>query len=404
MALTDVRARQAKPADRPYRISDANNLYLYVRPSGKKVWRYDYSLNGRRNTLTLGAYPEVSLKDARRLHSTAFDLLKSNKDPAMERRREAAALKAEAANTFGGIADEYLERLVQQGRTRKTIVKNDWCLNRLAAELRPMPIRQITPADVLRVIKAVEASGRIDTAHRTRAAISAVFRLAVATLRADSDPTYALRGALLPNKSTPQAAITDERRFGALLANIEDYDGWPTLRAALKMMALCYPRPVELRKACWEHFDLKRAEWTIPAEHSKLRREFVIPLSPQAIDIARSVAAFSGRRGLVFPSVRNPDRPLSENAMNSALRRMGYAKTEHTSHGFRSSASTILNARRFPSDVIEASLAHLDPNRVRRTYNRYDYWDERVAMAQQWADICDQLRLTALRRDNSDLV
>lgn len=403
MALTDVALKKAKSREKPYRLRDSDGLYVIIQPHGAKWWRFDYMRPDKsRNTMSLGTYPDVTLAEARTRRDKARSHLKEGFDPVQQSKAEEAERQKGRDNTFGAIADEYLSRLEKQGRSPNTLTKNDWYLKVLAADLADRPIREITAAEILKVVKKIEASGRIETAHRARSGISSVFRLAVSTLRADTDPTFALRGALLPKNSTPQAAITDEKKFGGLLRSVDEFDGWPTLRAALQIMALCFPRPLELRKAEWEHVDLEKGEWEIPAEIMKMRRPHAIPLSRQAIAIFKEVGKFSGDGRLVFPSIRNAEKLLSENAMNSALRRMGYLKEEHTSHGFRSSASTILNARRFHPDVIERSLSHVDQNQTRRTYNRYEYWEERVDMMQAWADLCDEFKVG--RRDNADLI
>lgn len=402
MAVSDLSLRKAKASDKPYRLTDGDGLYVIIRSNGAKWWRFDYRINGVRKTMSLGTYPEVSLVEARGKRDAARKLVASNIDPVEASREAVAEARASDENTFGVIAQEYIDRMKKMGRTEKTVFKNEWQLLRLSAKLKDRPIRQITAAEILEVIKHVEASGRLETAHRVRAAIGAVFRYAISTLRAENDPTYSLRGALMPLVYTPQAAIIEPRPFGALLRAVDEYDGWMTLRAALQIMALCFPRPIELRKAEWSHIDLEAKVWNIPAELTKMRRPHDIPLSTQAVAIFKEVKRFSGEGRLVFPSIRSLERPLSENAMNSALRRMGYAQDEHTSHGFRSSASSILNSRGFPPNVIESALAHLDPNEVRRTYNRYSYWNERVTMAQAWADICDDLKRS--KRRNDDLI
>lgn len=404
MALTDTAIRKAKPAERQYKITDGGGLYLLVHPRGSRYWRFDYRLEGKRKTMALGTYPEIDLSTARQKRDEARKNLALGLDPMQAAKLDEQAVYIKSEASFGAIADEYIERLEQQNRTPKTVEKNKWHLKRLAADLCDKPIRSITSADVLRVIKRVEASGRVETSHRVRAAVGSVFRFAISTLRADNDPTYALRGALLPINSKPQAAIIEEGAFGDLLASIDKYDGWVTIRAALQIMALCYPRPIELRLAEWRDIDPTGLQWHVPAHRTKMRRPHDIPLSHQARAILLQLREFSGSGRLVFPSIRDPERPLSENAMNSALRRMGYLQDEHTSHGFRASASSILNRRRFRIDVIEASLAHLDPNEVRRTYNRYAYWEERVEMAQRWADICDELKFARHKRRHDDLI
>lgn len=241
-------------------------------------------------------------------------------------------------------------------------------------------------------MKRIEKSGRRETAHRLRGLIGSVCQFAIVTLRGTNDPSYALRGALLRPNVKPRAAITDEEKFGGLLRAIDEFDGWPTLRAALQFAALTFARPGEIRLAKRAEIDFTKAVWRIPAERTKMRRPHDVPLSRQAVAVLNDIWPVSEMSDLIFPSTRSFLRPLSDNAFNAALRRMGYAQDEMTAHGFRSTASTILNERGFPPDVIEAALAHQDENSIRRAYNRATYWRERVDMMQQWADMLDQFR------------
>jgi integrase len=274
----------------------------------------------------------------------------------------------------------------------QTISKTKWLLNDLASSLDKRPINEITSAEILHLLQKVEKSGRRETARRLRGVIGSVFRLAIVTLRASIDPTLALHGALEPPKVIGRAAITNERKFGHLLKAVDEYDGWPTIRAALQFLALTCVRPGEVRGGVRSEFDLKKAVWHIPAERMKMRVPHDVPLSKQALTVLEEVWPLSEYGALVFPSIRTIKRPLSENAMNAALRRMGYGKEEVTSHGFRVTASTILNARGYDADVIEAVLAHQDKNAIRRTYNRTTYWDQRVKLMQEWADLLDDLK------------
>jgi integrase len=272
------------------------------------------------------------------------------------------------------------------------MVKNRWMLQELAASLAGRPMAEITPAEVLDVLKRIEKSGRRETARKLRGAIGSVFRLAVATLRASTDPTLALRGALLRPNVQHRAAITDERRLGSLMCSVDEYDGWPTIRAALQLLALTMTRPGDVRGMRRSEVDLDKALWTIPAARMKMRREHVVPLSRQALEVLRDIWPLSDHGELVLPSIRSTRKPLSENALNSALRRMGYSKEEMTAHGFRSAVSTILNQRGFDPDVIEAALAHQDKNATRRAYNRATYLAEREKLMQAWADLLDDFR------------
>jgi integrase len=348
--------------------------------------------------LALGAFPAVTLAAARKKRDDARSLIAAGTDPSTQRKLDKLVVAADAASTFGALAKEYLAKLEANGAAATTMAKNRWMLDDLADALSGRPIAQILPAEVLAVLKRVETSGRRETARKLRGSIGAVFRHAIATLRATIDPTAALRDALLRPVVVHRAAVTDERALGALMTSIDEYDGWPTIRAALQLLALTMTRPGDVRYMRRSEIDFDKAIWRIPAERMKMRRPHDVPLSKQAIAVLRDIWVLSDESDLVLPSIRSLRRPLSENAMNSALRRMGYAKDEMVSHGFRSSASTILNERGVNPDVIEAALAHQDENAVRRAYNRATYWNERIVLMQQWADLLDAFRAKAKDR------
>jgi integrase len=342
--------------------------------------------------LSLGAYPTVSLANARSKRDEAKKLLAAGTDPSRQKKLDKLTAVATAQNTFGAVAAEYLANMEANNAAERTVNKNRWLLEDLAAPLADRPIADITAAELLDLLKRVEKSGRRETARRLRGTIGCVFRLGVVTLRAPSDPTSALRGALLRPIVNHRAAITDERELGALMQSIDEYDGWTTIRAALQLLALTMTRPGDVRYMRRSEVNLEKAMWRIPAEQMKMRRPHDVPLSKQALAILRDIWALSDNGDLVLPAIRSLRKPLSENAMNSALRRMGYTKEEVTAHGFRSAASTILNERGVNPDVIEAALAHQDENAVRRAYNRATYWPERVKLMQKWADMLDEFR------------
>ncbi len=393
MALTDVQIRNAKKSEKPYKLPDGKGLYLYVSTAGGKSWRFDYAYFGKRKTLTLGAYPALGLAEARGRRDEAKKKLSEGLDPSLAKKREQLAAKAAAGNTFGLIADEFIAKLRRDKRAEPTIDKNKWMLKVLAKKLSPYPITQISAKDVLDVLNVIEKSGRVESALATRAAIGRVFRFAIATARAENDPTSALRGALQRHVPVSHPALTNRKELGGLMRAIYGYNGWPSLVAALKIQALCFARPGETRSMAWSELDLENAIWTIPAAKTKMRREHHVPLSRQAIEVIRHMKDLFGDKPNVFPSMMSGKALLSENSMNSALRRMGVGDEEHTAHGFRSSASSILNeSGAFSADAIEAQLAHLDSREVRRIYNRATYWDERVRMMQWWADMLDEER------------
>lgn len=395
MKLSEFAIRKAKPREKVYRLSDGAGLHLLVHPSGSKLWQMRYRYLGKENVLSFGPYPLLSLAEARSKRDAARKQLQDGIDPAQQRRLEKIEAENAARRTFGLVADEYIERLVEKGSAEATITKTTWMLKDLAKPLSKRPINAIHPAEILDVLRKIEKSGRRETARRLRGTIGSVFKYAIVTLRAETDPTIPLHGALLPPKVTGRAAIIDEQKFGMLLVDIDVYDGWPTIAAGLKLLALTCVRPGEVRGAIRSEFDLDNAVWHIPAERMKMRSPHVVPLSRQALAVLKDIWPLSDHGELVFPSVRSYKRPLSDNAFNSALRRMGYTKDEVTAHGFRASASSILNSRRFDPDVIEAVLAHQDKNSIRRTYNRATYWDQRVVLMQKWADLLDKLKANA---------
>lgn len=391
--LTDTAVRATKPGSRPIKISDAGGLQLLVMPSGSKLWRMAYRFDGRQKQLAFGSYGDVSLKEARAKRDEARKHLANGVDPSMHAKLGRIARQATAANTFQVLADEYLTKLRREERSPVTITKTVWLLNMARIDLRTRPISEISAAEVLAVLRKVENRGHLETARRLRSTLGRVFSYAIATGRAFNDPTSPLKGVLASPKVTHRAAITDTRELGGLLRAVDGFTGQSSTTACLKLMALLFPRPGELRLSEWPEFDLEKAVWTIPATRTKMRRQHRIPLSSQAIEILEGVKAMSRGGAFVFPGVRTVTRPLSENTLNAALRRLGYSKDEATAHGFRATASTILNeSGNWSADAIERQLAHIEGSEVRRAYARGEHWDERVRMMQAWADQLDELR------------
>ncbi len=399
MSLTQFAILKARAKEKPYKLSDGEGLYLLVQKGGSKLWRFRYCFAGRENMLAFGAFPATPLAAARSKRDEARKLLAGGVDPAVKRKLDKIAAATAAQNTFGAIAAECLANMEAIGAAKSTISKNSWLLKDLAAPLANRPITEIVPAEILDVLKRIEKSGRRETARRLRGVMGSVFRHAIVTLRANNDPTVVLRGALLTPNVQHRAAITDEKQLGGLMRSIDEYDGWPTLRAALQLLALTMTRPGDVRCMRRSEINFDKAVWRIPAERMKMRRPHDVPLSTQALKILRDIWSLSDHGDLVLPSIRSVKKPLSDNAMNSALRRMGYTKEEVTAHGFRATASTILNERGFNPDVIEAALAHQDENDIRRAYNRATYWPERVKLMEAWANLLDELR--ALSVSNS---
>jgi integrase len=398
MPLSSLAVQNAKPRENFYVLTDGNGLHLLVNPNGSKLWRLRYRFSGKQNMLSLGSFPEISLADARAKRDDARKLLANGIDPSRQKKLDKITAQSTANNTFGGIAEEHLKNQEEGGTAASTMAKNRWYLQVLAAPLANLPITEITPAEILSLLKKIEKSGRRETARKVRGAIGSVFRLAITTLRATNDPTFPLRGALLKPNVQHRPAITDEVKLGALMVSIDEYDGWPTIRAALQLTALTMTRPGEVRFMRRAEILWPKATWRIPAERMKMRRPHDVPLSTQALTIIRDIWPLSEGHELVLPSIRSPRKALSENAMNSALRRLGYSKEEVCAHGFRSSASTVLNERGFDQNVIETALAHQDEDAVRAVYNRAKYWPQRTKLLQDWADLLDQFRAQSASR------
>ncbi len=390
--LTVLAIEKLKPKEKPYKVSDGNQLSLIVEPAGAKLWRLRYTFGGKEKMLSLGSFPEVSLADARGKRDEALTQLANGINPSDQKKQDRLVAELAGRNTFGAIAEEYVQRLEESGVSEATVNKNRWLLLKLASPLTKRPIAKITPLEILVLLQKHEKAGHRETAKRLRGVIGAVFRLAIATLRATTDPTYALRGALAAPVVKHRPAITDERQLGVLLAQIDEYTGWPTLKAALQFLALTMARPIEVRHMRRNEVIWPSATWRIPAERMKMRRPHDVPLSKQALEVLREVWPLTRDDNLVFPSIRSWRRPLSENAFNSVLRRLGYGTDEMCAHGFRASASTILNERGYDGRVIEAALAHVDQNAVRRAYNRAQYWPERVKLLHDWSDLLDQFK------------
>ena len=393
MALTDTTIRTAKAGETDRKLADEKGLYLLVTTTGSKLWRLKYRVDGKEKKLALGAYPDVSLKDARAARDAARKVAQSGGDPALAKREDRIAKRIASANTFGAIAEEYIAKLEAEQKADVTIGKTRWLLSKLAPALATRPIAEITPHELLAVLRVSEKAGHRETARRLRSFASRVFRYAVATARTSVDPAQPLAGALVSPVAKHHAAITDAAAFGALLRSIESYAGQPVTKLALRFSAHVFQRPGEIRQAEWSEIDFDGAVWTIPAERMKQRQPHRVPLSQQTLAILGEAHALSGDGRFVFPKLGSPLKPMCENAINGALRRMGYGADTMTAHGFRSTASSLLNeSGKWNPDAIERSLAHADANQVRAAYHRGAYWPERVEMAQWWSDKLDVLR------------
>ena len=402
MALTDTAIKNAKPRAKPYKMADEKGLHLLVNPSGGLLWRMKYRADGAddhgqpkriEKLLSLGSYPEVSLKAARALRDDARKQLAEGVDPGQAKKEAKIATMLGAANSFSAVAEEYIARLEREERAEATLAKVRWLNTLLMPAIGSRPVADVTPHELLAVLKKVEQAGKRETANRLRSFASRVFRYAVATARASNDPAQMLLGALTQPKVKHHAAITDPKKLGELLRAIDGYQGQPATLLALRLTPHIFQRPGEVRQMEWVEVDFDMAVWTIPAARMKMREAHHVPLSAQAVTILRDMQALTGNGRFVFPSIRSSSRPMSENTVNGALRRLGYGGDEMTAHGFRSTASSLLNeSGKWNPDAIERALAHKEGNQVRAAYHRSIYWPERVQMAQWWSDHLDMLR------------
>ena len=402
--LSDTQIRSAKPAERPVRLYDERGLYLEITTNGGRWWRFKYRYAGKEKLLSMGTYPDTGLKAARDRRDRARALLEEGVDPGEARRAEKASRSEAVVNGFEAVAREWHATIhlaqVSAGHAARTLI-------RLEQDVFPwlggLPIGEIKAPLLLQAMRRIEARGAIETAHRALQACGQVFRYAIATGRAGRDPTPELRGALKPVLVQHMAAITDPKRVGDLLRAIESYKGMPITRAALQLAPLVFVRPGELRKAEWAEFDLDAAQWRIPAARMKRTKQeklsgtaHAVPLSRQAVAILRELHPLTGHGRYLFPSPRTGERPMSDNGVLSALRRMGFPSDEMTGHGFRAMARTLL-AERLDVDeaIIEAQLAHAVKDSLGRAYNRTEFLEQRRKMLQTWADYLDKLRIGA---------
>lgn len=391
--LSDIQVRNAKPVSKEYKLFDGGGLFLLVTPSGGKLWRFKYRFVDKEKKLTFGAYPEISLSDARQRRDEARKLLTNGVDPSETKKAQKAAQGEQDANTFEVIAREWHSKFAHTWVASHAKHKLERLEKNVFPWLGRRPVREITAPDVLEVLRRIESRGILDTAHRVRFECGQIFRYAVATGRAAHDPSAALKGALPPVKNGHFAAPTDPKDVVPLLRAIDGFQGSFVVKCALQLAPLLFVRPGELRAAEWSEITLDAAEWNIPAERMKMKTAHLVPLPRQAVEILRELQPLTGHSKYVFPCHRSPLRCMSENAVNAGLRRMGFEKSEITGHGFRAMARTILDeVLQVRPDFIEHQLAHAvkDPNG--RAYNRTAHLSERKKMMQQWADYLDSLK------------
>lgn len=392
--LSAIAVSKAQPRSKPYKLYADKGLYLLVHPNGGKYWRLKYRFDGKEKTLALGVYPRVSLADARNSRDDARKELDNGIDPSVAKKQEVLTEKEKTQNSFETIAREWMiKHLTHRAPSHKETV-----IARLEKNVFPWigtrPIRDIAASDLLQLAQRIENRGAAETARRTLGICGQVFRYAITTSRAERDPTGDLRG-MLPKKDSARvkhhASITDPKRVGELMRAIQGFDGSFAVKYALQLAPLVFVRPGELRGAEWEEVDLEQAVWRIPSHRMKMKDTHIVPLSRQAVAILRQIQPLTGAGKYIFPNIRTNARPMSENTLNVALRRLGYSKEEMTAHGFRSMASTLLHESGWAHDVIERQLAHVERNSVSAAYNYAQHLPERKKMMQMWADYLDSL-------------
>jgi len=391
--LTYIQINAAKPREKAWTLSDSQGLHLQIQPNGSKLWRFKYRFLDKQKTLHLGGWPTISLADARVRRDEAKKKIADGIDPALEKKRARIAAKYAAANTFEAVAKEWLVKCERDGLAPVTVEKIRWLLAKAYPLIGTIPIAQITPHEVLAVLRKIEATGAYESARRMRSVLSRVFRYGVATVRCDKDVAADLRGAIAVPKVKHFAAITRPSEVGGLLRAIDGYSGHKVTVMAMRLSPHVLLRPGELRQAEWTDIDFDEAIWFIPAERMKMRRPHRVPLSRQVLAMLRELHEHTHWWKYLFPCLGKPRKAMSENAVNQGLRKLRYTTDQMTAHGFRAMAATLLNEMgEWNPDAIERQLAHVDTNQVRRAYARGEYWDERVVMMQRWSDYLDQLR------------
>lgn len=393
MALTNTAAANAKPKEKPYKLSDAGGLYLYVTPTGLKSWRLKYRLDGKERVLTIGKYSSnsktgVSISAARQTRDEAKLLLADGIDPSKNKQRKKHEVKKQQADTFEIIANEWWEaRKSAWTENHANSVKRSLEQN-VFPVLGKRPVADISPQEILQVIKRIETRGAHEIASKVLQRCNGVYRYAITTSRAIHNPAADLREALKTPEKKNYAALS-AKELPKFLEKLDDYDGHVQTKLATKLLVLTFVRTGELRGALWDEFDIEKREWNIPANRMKMKKEHLVPLSDQTIAILKELKPLTGHRDHVFPSRQNANKPMSENTILYALYKLGY-HTKATGHGFRTTASTILNETGFNPDAIERQLAHVPKNKIRGTYNKAQYLPERIKMMQWWADYLDQ--------------
>ena len=392
MSLTDTAIKAVKPKEKDFKLADEKGLYLFVKATGRKYFRFDYRFANKRYTMSFGVYPDVSLKMARERRDEARRLIANGIDPMADKKASKQQKAEEAANTFLAVATEWHASL----KDRWSSVHADRKWHYLEKDVYPvignMPIKEITAKQLLDLLRKITGRGAIDVAHRVKGLCGEVFRFGIQTGKCEHNPAQDLTGVLPPKRNKHMATITQPEKVGELLRAIDVFRGSLSTRCALRMAPYVMLRPGEIRHAEWSEVDFSRRQLKIPADKMKMGREHIVPLSTQVLAILKELKPVTGDGRYIFPSHLGKDRPLSENTLNGALRRLGFSKDEMTSHGFRGMASTLLHEKGYQSDHIEMQLAHAERNKVKAAYNHAEYLPERTKMMQEWADYLDELR------------
>ncbi len=390
MPLNDIKCKSIKPKDKIFKVSDEKGLYLEVNPNGSKYWRLKYRFDGKEKRLAFGVYPEVSLKEARDKADEARKQIQEGVDPSAEKKLAKITRMVEAENSFEHVAREWHEKQ----KDRYTVKHHKAVLTRLENDAFPLlgsrPINQIKAPELLVTVQKIEKRGAVDLSHRVLQTCGQIFRYAIATGRTDRDISADLRGALTVRKKVNHANLKEDQ-LPEFLKRLEIYQGEEQTKIALQVLVLTFVRTAELRGMKWNELNFETAEWHIPAERMKMREKHIVPLSKQVIELLQQVRRLHNNPDFVFPSRINPHKPTSENTLIYAIYRMGY-HSKTTAHGFRATASTILNEKNFRADVIEKQLAHGERNKVRASYNHAQYLPERKQMMQWWADYLDKIK------------
>jgi integrase len=397
VALTNIQVKQAKPEGKPYKLADGKGMYLYVTVKGHRYWRLDYRYGGKRKTLAMGVYPDVSLADARTKREKARQQIDNDLDPSDVQRAKKVTKTESQENSFKAVGLEWFAKEKPHWSDSHIKRVNGMLNKELFPFIGDRPLLDITPPDLLACLRRVESRGAIETAHRVKQVAGQVFRYGVATGRADRDISTDLKDALPAPIKSHLAAIIDPKEVGILLITLDDYQGTPEVATALKLAPLLFCRPKELRHMEWSEINFDKQEWHIPASKMKTKADHIVPLCKQAINELKQLLQLTGHRQYVFPSARSPKRPMSDNAVLSAMRRLGIPKEKMTGHGFRAMARTLLDEELgYRIEWIECQLAHAVKDANGRAYNRTTYLNQRKDMMQHWADYLDSLKAEAL--------